>query len=441
MNSNLNVFKTYSKENREYQLENDLTKAFAICMQEDALFFHEILRFIFRDSNYFEEFFYDLDANNEINISIQKFSKDVVEFDHIYAISLTGKEMSSDHFWNQSYDRNYDPISDIVIQINNIALIIEAKRDVVDCASQLYNQIFNIFQKTKASREEMESKVTPLDLNWLKLMDIAVKVFSFEKATGTTNRFLEDFIHLIKGHNFRWLPEPALISLSPNNTAAISRRFESVFEELDKREGYSKLDQQGRLGLKSNKPWANEIHFRVREVDKVETGDEGNLVVAVYPGNTKAQGASIFHKEPKFRESVTVNGTEYPIEKLYHIKFFGQRYIAGLWFDDKDLNMPFYTQSNFNRYAGKSKRGVDWEEIEILFDQYFKDDFNWRKKCNWDANIINSNRTVFNLTFGFELSTVIPFAVLKAVDTNKSDLSELIAIVTSVHEQFNDIVI
>ena len=42
MNKHLNIFTTYAKDNRTYQLENDLTRSLAICLQEDALFFHEV---------------------------------------------------------------------------------------------------------------------------------------------------------------------------------------------------------------------------------------------------------------------------------------------------------------------------------------------------------------------------------------------------------------
>ncbi len=52
MNAHLNVFKTYTKKERTHQLENDLTRALAICLQEDPLFFHEILKLIFEDSKY-----------------------------------------------------------------------------------------------------------------------------------------------------------------------------------------------------------------------------------------------------------------------------------------------------------------------------------------------------------------------------------------------------
>ena len=47
MNRHLNLFKTYTKEDRNYQLENDLTRAFAITLLENQLFLHEVLKQIF----------------------------------------------------------------------------------------------------------------------------------------------------------------------------------------------------------------------------------------------------------------------------------------------------------------------------------------------------------------------------------------------------------
>ena len=37
MNSHLNIYRTYTEINRKYQLENDLTRALAIALQEDSL--------------------------------------------------------------------------------------------------------------------------------------------------------------------------------------------------------------------------------------------------------------------------------------------------------------------------------------------------------------------------------------------------------------------
>ena len=52
MNSHLNIFKTYTATDREHQLENDLTRALAICFQEDPLFFHKILEDMFSSTLY-----------------------------------------------------------------------------------------------------------------------------------------------------------------------------------------------------------------------------------------------------------------------------------------------------------------------------------------------------------------------------------------------------
>jgi hypothetical protein len=432
MNSHLNVFKTYTKLNRVYQLENDLTRAFAICMQENSLFFHEVLQFIFFDSNYFLEFFDDTNSKNKISISIQVDSDNISEFEKIYAISLSEWVMNDEHFWNQNHEKLYVPICDIVIQINNVTIIIEAKRDGIDCTSQLYNQAYNICQKNNISKEEMKNIVSPLDLNWPKLMAIAVKVFNFERSTGTPNRFLSDFIKLVKDHNFRWLPEPAIISLSADSKKSIYRRIESVINEMDKSENYTKLNYNERLGLQFNMPWAKEILLSI--------SDTGDLVISVYPGNTKSQGETIFHKEPKFSEHLVINHIPYKLHKAYHVKFSGQGYFTGLWFTDSALKNNLYTKDNFKKYVGRKKRDNDWTSISNVFDDCFTEVYNWKAKCNWQNKIIKSNRTQFDLSFGYELSIVIPFTTLKNIDTNKSDLSGLVNLLESAFQQFKKVI-
>jgi len=438
MNSHLNVFKTYTKKERTHQLENDLTRALAICMQEDSLFFHEIIKSIFNESNYFTEFFDDLNNENEISIEIQKSVSNIKGFEHIYAVSLSEHTMETNHFWNQSNHKNYDPICDIVLKINNIIIIIEAKRDSVDCTTQLYNQAYNIIKDNSDENninELMKEFITPFDLNWYKLMNIAVKVISFQKSIGLPNRFLNDFIDLVKKHDFRWISESAILSLSKSNRPAIIRRIESALNELDKQDKYDKLPFNNRLGLRLGKPWAQEVIYNIN--------NNGDLIVAVYPGNTKSQGLSIFHKEPQFKEQFILKGKEYNVSKNYHIKFNGQSYITAITFNDNDLNNEsnLYSKDNFNKYAGRKKRD-SWEDIENLLDNNFKSEvFNWRNSCGWNEKIINSNRTQFDLSFGFELSIRIPFEDLKRIDTDKDNLFDLINLIESIYNEFENIVL
>ncbi|GAB3336526.1 hypothetical protein GCM10027429_19950 [Marivirga atlantica] len=432
MNSHLNIFKAYSKEYSEYQLENDLTRALAICLQEDSLFFNDVLKSIIHN-NYDGVFFGDLESKNTIQISIQKKTSEISnendDFEKIYAVSLSDNVMTADHFWQQNHDKIYDPICDIVIKINNVLIIIEAKRDNVDCTAQLYNQAFNICSNSKISKDELADYIIPVDLEWTKLMSIAVNVGSFELATGSPNRFLNDFIELIRGHNFKWLPEPPIGSVSQENQRAIERRIDSAVSELNKVGHISKLDYSGRLGVSFSEPWANELLFKVKE--------NGDLIGAIYPGNTKAQGVFIFDNDPELKQSIRIGDKNYELEIAYHIKFANQGFITGMWFNEKDLEKKLYTQNNFKKYCGRNKREKgDWKKIEDLFDDCFKTNFDWKKNCKWNSKIINTGRTQFNMSFGYEICVTIPFAELRDLDQTRTDLSGLTNLIESIYTQY-----
>lgn len=432
MNTHLNIFNSYSKSNRQYQLENDLTRAFAISMQENSLFFNDILKEVFKQTDYFNEFFNDMETKNEIAISIQVHSNDIKGFEKLFAVSLSEHIMREDHFWSQKNETRYDPICDIVIRINQIIIIIEAKRDNVDCTAQLYNQAFNICHKNDLELDNIKEIVHPIDLNWPKVMGNAVKVHSFETATGTNNRFLKDFIDLVKNHNFRWLPEPSIYSVSPDNTKAIQRRIDSAINELNKSESYKKLEYTDRSGLFFDLPWAQEVLYKVTE--------KGDLDISIYPGNTKSQGIYIFSHDPRIKNTVTIINKVYSVSSLYHIKFTSfQKYFSGLTFGDDMLAKPLYTINNFHNYCGRKRRGKDWNEIEALFDECFNKNYDWKKECNWESQVINSGRNQFDLSFGYELTILIPFKELQAIDKSKSDLTGLISLIETAYNELKTV--
>ena len=431
MNSHLNIFKSYSKVNRTYQLENDLTRALAISLQEDSLFFHEVLKEILNGSKLFNQLFESLDSETNVNIDIQKKASQISEYDHIFAISLSESEISD--FWEVDHYKNYDPICDIVIQIGNIVLVFEAKRDNVNCTAQLFNQILNITNTRNEpldfTKENYGETITPFDLNWPKLMSIAVKVSSFERTVNSQNRFLSDFISLVKQHNFRWLPEPSISALQPTDKSAILRRFESTVEEIDNNTDLSKLNYNDRLGLEFYRPWAKEILFSISEV--------GDLIVHIYPGNTKHQGYSLFVNNPKFREQLNIMGNVYKTKYNYHVKLTSfQKYFQGLWFSESELKKPLYTKENFNQYTGRKKRGRQWEQIELLFDESLN--YNWKKQCDWENSVIGSGKNQFDISFGYEVNISIPFQRLKELDQNQSELNNLINLVTTIHKAFSN---
>jgi hypothetical protein len=425
MNKHLNIFTTYAKDNRSYQLENDLTRSLAICLQEDALFFHEVLKSIFSGSDLFDQLFEDLDGNTNIQVEIQKQASQISEFEKVYAVTLSEAVMSN--FWDQNNNTEYDPVCDLVITVNNVLIVIEAKRDNIDCTAQLYNQVFNILKKQNKNIDDYKDDITPFDLNWKKLMVIAVKVASFEKTTNNSNRFLTDFIQLVKNHNFSWLPETPIGSLHNENTESIERRIESALTQFcNNDETVEKLTYSDRLGTTFSKGWSNELLFEIDE-------KSGDLVVDIYPGNTKTQGYHIFQNDSHFNNSLSIDNDTYTAKKGYHIKFMGQSYISGLWLKSEHFRKPLFTKDNFYNHTGRIKR-EDWPLIENLLDQHIT--FDWKEQCNWQDKILNSGRSLFNIAFGYHISISVPFKKLAQLDKNQNDITPLAHLIENIYRSF-----
>lgn len=433
MNSHLNIFKTYTKANRTYQLENDLTRALAISLQEDSLFFHEFLKVVFEGTKFYYSLFGALENETNIIINIQERTSQIGDFDHIFAITLSETQMSD--FWGSTRNQNYDPICDLTIKVNDILLVIEAKRDSVDCTSQVYNQVLNIIRETDVNitsleKDKHQKKLTPFDLNWQKLMSIAVRVLSFENSFGAPNRFLKDFVSLIKNHNFRWLPESPISSLQNSNKSGILRRIDSAIIEYEKQNGkITKLPYTDRLGISFLKPWAQELLFNIN--------DKGDLIASIYPGNTKSQGKSLFYTNPLFHKTIRILNEEYPVNKSYHIKFTSfQKYFTGLWFNEDKLKGQLYTTQNFNKYTGRKKRGKQWDEIESVLNNNLN--YDWKEQAKWNSLIINSGKNQFDISFGYEIFIQIPFDKLKQLDTTQENLIELTQMIEKIDKGFNN---
>ena len=233
-----------------------------------------------------------------------------------------------------------------------------------------------------------------------------------------------------KNHNFRWLPETPINSLSSNNKNSILRRVDSAIIEASKiNNEINKLHYNDRLGIGFPKKWAKEIIFNINE--------DGDLDVSIYPGNTKSQGYSLFSTSPNFSSQVMLLSEPFDIYKNYHIKFTSfQKYFSGLWFGEKEMKENLYTKNNFYKYSGRKKRGSDWEEIAGLFDKHLQ--FDWRQQCNWDDKIINSGKSQFDLSFGYSILMKIPFSKLKELDIQESDLSNLSKLIIEIYNAFKD---
>ncbi len=435
MNTHHNIYKNHTSNSENYQVENNLMRALAITLQEDALFMHEFLKYVFNGTKFYSQFFESTNENTPaINIEIQKKTNTISDFEHIFAMTLSESDMAG--FWKSNKHDVCDVICDLVIQIDGVFVIIELNKNGIDVAtSKLYNQIFNIVKNQDAvdvlDKEKYGDKITALNqFTWNELMKIAKKVYNFEQAKQVETRFLEDFITLIREHNFRWLPELPIGNLKPYNTNAIKRRIENAIFETRYIDNLSQLNYSSRFGISINKPWAQEILFHVNE--------NGGLNITVYPGNTKSQGNELFNNNVKFKSALTINGKSYIIEKRYHIKFTSfQKYFSGLRFEVYDLitERNLYSKENIYKYTGRKKR-EEWGEIEQLFNDTML--FNWKERCSWNELMLDSGKNQFDISFGYELNIIIPFEDLKTIDKEQRYIVPLSKLVYESYQQFSE---
>jgi hypothetical protein len=154
----------------------------------------------------------------------------------------------------------------------------------------------------------------------------------------------------------------------------------------------------------------------------------------LYPGNTKQQGYSLFHKTPTFFENADISNTNYPIHKVYHIKLTSfQKYFTGLWFTEDKLKDNLYTSNYFHKYTGRKKRGDQWKQLEMLFDRHLN--YDWKSKCNWNG-IWKSGRNQFDISFGYEFCIKIPFQILKEMDSQQSNLDALVNLLSEIYTTY-----
>ena len=433
MNRHLNIFHTYTKFNREQQLENDLTRALAICLQEDTLFLHSVLRAILDQQSY-DSLFMDSSGENKIAIEIQQNVDALQAFNKLYAVSITGLELSPSHFYSQKKAESKDHITDLVVLVNDIAVIAEIKPGNSDCTWQLAQQAHKAIESTQINFAD----VVPVDLNWKKLMAIVVQVSNFNRASGNNSRFLIDFIQFIRGHNRTWLPVAQFSSLlnSMTKVQAYRERVNAVL--LSMADQHEVLDYSNRMGLKLNLGWAQEILINFAEYNKSEVA----LYFGFWPGNTKGQGTRMFAEMGKKQwtppSTINLFGQSFQVIWGYEIKFCHfNAYVSNLVIDDSKVKpgKQILSKQTHDKYTGKYDR-QDWGTLEKFLDDYLVEDFNWRKALGWNTHFVNTNRSYLTLSIGYEIETVVPVSFLQQIDTSQSDFANLTALFIEMKDKY-----
>lgn len=441
MNRHLNLFKAFSQNLSHENIEDNLSRALVICLQNNNLLFHEFLKKIFAETGQiaiYNSIFTDVTELDNLKMDLQVKTDDInsEEFRKVFAIAISGRALDMSGFYSNKANTKKSHITDIFITINDIAVVIEVKRNDDDCRSQLYQQV-------AAFTEDINpDNVYALDFNWKKLMEMVTQINGFQILNRQNSRFLVDFIDLVKSHNQNWLPVAPFVSIAniPQNKDKFKKRIESALNFVS--EDLNILDYSDRIGLQIGNGWASEIVINVQK-NNLEKLD---LRFGIWPGNTKAQGWKMLNELKKHSnwappQEIVVNNERFNVNWGYEIKFCHfNRFITNIVITDKDIKdgKNIISSSIHSKHTGKYKRD-EWSELESFLDEHIKEDFNWRKYMKWEEKFVQTNRNYLTLSIGYEIETIVPVDYIQKIDTQIDDLQPLSKLITDIQMKYEQL--
>jgi hypothetical protein len=441
MNRHLNIFRAFSQNLSHENIENNLSRALVLCLQNNSLLLHEFLRTIFSETNQqalYTSIFTDVTAldNFSMDIQVQMNTINTEEFSKIFAIAISGAPLDMSDFLLPKNKATQNQITDIFFTLNDIAFIIEVKPNNTDCKNQLYQQVAAVTNTVSSEN------VFPLDFNWKKLMEMIIQINGFQKLNHQTDKLLNDFISLVKSHNPNWLPVPPFASIGDTiqNKYKFKQRTEAALNSISN--NHTILNYSDRIGLQINTAWATEIVIYIHE----NKNQKVDLHFGIWPGNTKGQGwqmISQLNKTPNWTppNQININNTIFKIEWGYEIKFCHfNGFVSNLIISDRDLKpgKKIISDTVHRNHTGKYNRDK-WNKLESFLDDYLVDNFNWRKNMKWDKNFVQTKRTYLTMSIGYQIEVIIPISAIQKIDAKIDDLHPFSEMIVEIKNKLTNI--
>lgn len=412
MNRHLNIFNFFNSRNVDY-LEDNLSRAFALCLKYDPVFLDKILKSVLPETIYTDLFNTDF-PDYSINIDLQNRTTDLENFSKIIAVACSGKEITE---FEKVTPRETDfPETDVSVVINDTCIIFEFKRTSEDCAGQLKCQA----EKIKANCSS-EATINYQDLSWSKIVRILLNVSSLQKQINAENPFTSDFIKFLE--NFpEWFPSRLLRNIPfPNNEDDpnyyyLNSRLNQIKNQIYGPEHTKEyIGRFNRFVVTVNFRWINEVSIGP------EWTENGNfIVVRFHLGDTKGQGYYLFKKNPRGVNWDELN-CKYSFSAEPYLRF-AHLNSSRLWIRPTlEESKLTHNQSFFEQYAGKHQR-ENWREFEKMLVGVVPE---WRErcylpssaeKCNWEDIFERTNRSHFDVSMGTMLTIYLPYEECQNLD-------------------------
>jgi len=441
MNHHLNAFRFFNESTEKEFIENNLSRAFALCLLTNGFFLSEYIKRIVSPQDY-EYLFSSLSADSKCSIDIQVDTGSIEKENYktVYAVAMTAdRGLSLEDFFTQAVSTGKRNFTDITIAIKDVLIVIEVKRSCENCKAQLFNQIVPFLD----GHAKNEVAITPVIFSWQDVVKLLERVRNVQQLSASPLILINDFLQLSEVRYPEWFEPkpfhtiPFLVQGTNTNQSQLKKRMKQALVGMG--ECYPLL-QYDRLGLSVPFGWASEVipYFTYNESKRSQV-----VEFCIWPGNTKQQGYSVFNKPATWTDKSTlaIDGQEYPLSIRYQVKLSHfYRYVSEIDYSEDDCQIPLHTPENFHDFSGKWNSDR-WKKLEDFFDSHFKASFDWREQSGWKQNFTDTDRTYLTMSLGYEVTLEIPFSKLKSLDKKESDVvkvSEFVLKIVSAFEHLLD---
>lgn len=404
----LNIFKHYSESESEVLIENNLTRAFAITLEDNAFFRDIFLQRVVPD---YENKVKQFDGSTKFILNLQVSTSKIDASPEVIGLALTSTVFSENEITSAKSQGDGEQITDMIIEFGDVCIVIEVKPNASNCLSQLKTQISRI------NGINLDS-VKYRSISWAEIIEMMESIQIREKmANNGTSRVLSDFHGFLCSNFSEWIetkPLSRFPKISLDNEEIIYRRINQIKESV----GCGLNEIGGRSSFSINWQCASEINI-VLDIENNE------VLICVWPGDTKRQGWYVWCND-NWRKwindrKISIMKKEYDVRTTSYIKFSHfQRGVA--WVEDIENPIEVLGEDFYWKVTGRKLR-PDWK----AFDDYLKVKIpNWKESCEWAMNFQSSNRNYVDVSVGVKYEVVIPFGIFRKMDPDKASKSDMV---------------
>lgn len=406
-NQHLSLFRFYAESPTAEAIENNITRALAICLRSEPTVLLEFLRIL----DIAPATLFGGRSDFDIGIEIQRNCTGIDPRDKILAVALTPQTLDS--VLPVPEGGAEAPVTDILLEIGPWTIIIEVKRVAEDCRQQLANQVAKVL-----GGDSLPVKFKPL--TWSVLLEALVHIQQYLAATGRQLPLLDGLLELIEYNNPDWMPIAPLAGVPfalPEPKEAyipIAARIEMLKLQLGPTRKIG-----NRIAVQLNQSWVSEAHLHTTRV-----GDKDYLAAALWVADTKGQGHFIFNGDLSWTklESVTIGKKPYSLQLSPYIKFgHFNGSIAELYAKPDEVShflAKVHTPENYREYSGRWSR-ASWNELESELDKLLSG-IDWRSRAGWAGNFVATERSYVTIAFGFRVELLVPYTEAQELDSFNS---------------------